>query len=363
MDVLQVRAGAYAGRGLCDRPAAGTGVDGDVSPLPSERDQNFLLRTSGERFVLKIANADSRALLEAQNAALRTSPGGRPSVRASCPRSTAPASPRSRRRPGARHFVRLLTWIPMVHRSARCRTTRPSCSRISAGRRASSTPRSTASIIRRSTATSTGISRRACDLVASSPLVADAAMRALVTPPRGADRSARRAPFAGLRRAAVHNDPNDYNVLVSEDRKITGILDFGDIVHSLRDRGSRDRHRLRRTRQGRSAGGGVPRRHGLPGRPAARRRRDRVAVRARAPAPVHERLHGGAAADRSGPTTRICRSARRRSRRTLPRAGGARSGRRGGGVPPRARQDAGGDAGGAAGVSSAPISRSRTASR
>ena len=48
------------------------GIDADASPLPSERDQNFVLRTeSGDRFVLKIANrTDDRALLEAQNAAL-----------------------------------------------------------------------------------------------------------------------------------------------------------------------------------------------------------------------------------------------------------------------------------------------------
>ena len=41
-------------------------------------------------------------------------------------------------------------------------------------------------------------------------------MRALVT--RVADRIEARdaARFARLRRAAVHNDPNDYNVLVSE---------------------------------------------------------------------------------------------------------------------------------------------------
>jgi 4-aminobutyrate aminotransferase-like enzyme len=92
----------------------------------------------------------------------------------------------------------------------------------------------------------------------SASLVTDEGMRTLVTrlvdkiQARDADR------FARLRRAAVHNDPNDYNVLVSLPpeggshesverspvasaafpvapafrRKITGILDFGDIVHS-----------------------------------------------------------------------------------------------------------------------------------
>jgi Ser/Thr protein kinase RdoA (MazF antagonist) len=49
------------------------GIDAGASPLPSERDQNFLLRAAdGNRFVLKIANAtDDRALLDAQNGARR----------------------------------------------------------------------------------------------------------------------------------------------------------------------------------------------------------------------------------------------------------------------------------------------------
>src|ERR1051325_4117336 len=48
------------------------GIRATAQPLPSERDQNFLLTTStGEKFVLKIANAlESRDFLEAQNAAL-----------------------------------------------------------------------------------------------------------------------------------------------------------------------------------------------------------------------------------------------------------------------------------------------------
>ena len=52
--------------------------------------------------------------------------------------------------------------------------------------------------------------------------------------------SAQRIEFATarastrLRRAAVHNDPNDYNVLVrsASGSSRSGILDFGDIVHS-----------------------------------------------------------------------------------------------------------------------------------
>jgi len=49
------------------------GIDARAQPLPSERDQNFLLTDSaGEKFVLKIANAlESREFLDAENAVLR----------------------------------------------------------------------------------------------------------------------------------------------------------------------------------------------------------------------------------------------------------------------------------------------------
>src|SRR5450759_581671 len=48
------------------------GVSGIATPLPSERDQNFLVETpGGERIVLKIANAsESRGMLAAQQAAM-----------------------------------------------------------------------------------------------------------------------------------------------------------------------------------------------------------------------------------------------------------------------------------------------------
>src|SRR5215510_6787244 len=48
------------------------GVDSTASALPSERDQNFLLKDqSGGMYVLKIANAlEDRALLEAQQGAM-----------------------------------------------------------------------------------------------------------------------------------------------------------------------------------------------------------------------------------------------------------------------------------------------------
>ena len=219
------------------------GVDGDASPLPSERDQNFLLRTGTDRFVFKIANStDGLDLLEAQNAALAHA-ARRTTL---CPRVVpgldGAGITRMTSAAGARHFVRLLTWID--------------------GKPLGSLPHHPPALlddlgckIAELDAALDGFDHPAIhrhfywDLAQGlevvrelSPLVADARMRALVA--RLADQiESRDAPrFAKLRRAAVHNDPNDYNVLVSEDlplegesygaSRITGILDFGDIVHS-----------------------------------------------------------------------------------------------------------------------------------
>ncbi len=48
------------------------GIEGVASPLPSDRDQNFVIQASdGSRYVLKISNSDaSRAHLEAQEQAM-----------------------------------------------------------------------------------------------------------------------------------------------------------------------------------------------------------------------------------------------------------------------------------------------------
>src|SRR4051812_37591707 len=71
MDVLQ-HAPMLSAADAADVAERLFGVVAEASPLPSERDQNFALRTAaGDRFVLKVANAaDDRLLLEAQNAAL-----------------------------------------------------------------------------------------------------------------------------------------------------------------------------------------------------------------------------------------------------------------------------------------------------
>ena len=210
------------------------GIEADGHGLPSERDQNFHLQTvAGDRFVLKIANVtDERGLLEAQTAALahvarRTAlcPRLVPGIDGGAIQAITSAG-------GVRHFVRLLTWVEGVPLGSVPEDHSPDL--LEAVGRA----------VAELDAALHGFDHPAIhrefywDLAAGlslvrelAPLVADEGLRALVT--RLAEQiDARDAPrFARLRRAAVHNDPNDYNVLVSEGR-ITGILDFGDLVHS-----------------------------------------------------------------------------------------------------------------------------------
>src|SRR4029079_2018838 len=215
------------------------GVDGEVSSLPSERDQNFLLQTNGgDRFVLKIANAaDGRALLDAQNEALAHI-ARRSSL---CPRVIPALDGKTISEVvsdgNVRHFVRLFTWL-----SGEPLATVPQTAELLVD-----LGRSVAEL----DGTLEGFDHPAIhrgfywDLAqgitlvrGSASLVTDEGMRAVVT--RLVDQIEARyaARFARLRRAAVHNDPNDYNVLVSlppdggSHGKITGILDFGDIVYS-----------------------------------------------------------------------------------------------------------------------------------
>src|ERR1044072_7239909 len=85
------------------------GIQASAHELPSERDRNFLLTAaSGEKFVLKIANArEEREVLEAQNAML-----SHLAERVSfCPR-VVPARSREQIVRVEDNFVRVLSWLP-----------------------------------------------------------------------------------------------------------------------------------------------------------------------------------------------------------------------------------------------------------
>jgi 4-aminobutyrate aminotransferase-like enzyme/Ser/Thr protein kinase RdoA (MazF antagonist) len=225
------------------------GISGTGSSLPSERDQNVLIEFGDERVVLKIANTrESRALLEAQNAAL-AHVARRSNL---CPRVVRALDGREMTdvtlSTGDRYLVRMFTWLPGVPMG----TVDPQSSALldSLGAAVAEIDRALE-----------GFDHPAVhrdfhwDLVRGLsicrellPSVGDPEMRLLVA--GLLDRIERDdVPlFARLRRAVVHNDPNDFNVLVDLPAeagsppnetvalglspRIIGILDFGDIVHS-----------------------------------------------------------------------------------------------------------------------------------
>jgi 4-aminobutyrate aminotransferase-like enzyme/Ser/Thr protein kinase RdoA (MazF antagonist) len=215
------------------------GVDGDATPLTSERDQNFLISgTARDAIVLKIANArDTRPLLEAQQAAM------------------SHLAPR--------------TWVPRVVHAVDGATLVEVAS--AEGRRhlawaigrIDGVPLAT--LRRRSPALLEDLGRAAGQLSAALAdfdhpavhrdfywdLAGGRALverqRALVTDPlvgAAIDRlmigfEKHTTPvLAALRRSAAHNDLNDGNVLVSVptpngDSRVVGIVDFGDMVHTF----------------------------------------------------------------------------------------------------------------------------------
>ena len=216
------------------------GIAASASPLPSERDQNFLLKTAaGERFVLKMSNAaDGRALLEAQNAAMAHVTGRK----GLCPRvvETIGGERIALHGPSARHFVRILKWIPgkplgaVPHHSAALLE--------DLGRRLGEIDRALATFdhpaihreLHWDLAQGVRVVREHAPAVSGEPLrqqlegwTSDIARH---LEPRLQD----------LRRSAVHNDANDHNVIVacegdvwSRHQRIAAIIDFGDIVHSF----------------------------------------------------------------------------------------------------------------------------------
>ncbi|MDB4878118.1 MAG: putative class-III aminotransferase [Gemmatimonadetes bacterium] len=219
------------------------GIEGRASVLTSERDQNFLITArDGRRAVLKIANAaEDRAMLAAQQEALVHLSTRVPTTPRVVPATGATTLVEIDGEDGRRHLMWAITWLP--------------------GRPLSTAPRRSAALLADFgrqigvlTAAlahfdSPGIHRDFYwDLANGRAMVAR--HRPLITNGplgRALDRligefDVRTAPLLErLPRAAIHSDLNDYNVLVggwddveSREQRVTGIVDFGDMVYSYR---------------------------------------------------------------------------------------------------------------------------------
>jgi Ser/Thr protein kinase RdoA (MazF antagonist) len=206
------------------------GLSGSAAPLPSERDQNFLIADPHRgKFVLKIANRDDSAeLLDFQHAGMRrvAARGCGIQVPRIVPSVAEAEVEILASRAGVQHRLRVLTWID--------------------GRvLAEQTPRGDALL------ESIGASMAQVDL-ALAEFAHPAMYRVLQWDLRHAGiarahaallpetwRARVQAAFERweqldwnrLRAGVIHGDANDHNVLAERDR-MTGLLDFGDMVHS-----------------------------------------------------------------------------------------------------------------------------------
>ncbi len=195
------------------------GLRADARALPSERDQNFLLTNdAGEKFVLKIANAlESRALLEAQNAMLEHL---EPRI-SFCPH-VLPALNGERIIARSNHLVRLMTYLP-GRPLGEVKKRSPELLR-DLGRKLGQMDRALADFdhpaVHRDFHWDLANGNRVIDEYSG---LVEPVLRELVL-------KCRIELQTDLRRSVIHGDANDYNVLVNADR-ITGLIDFGDIVH------------------------------------------------------------------------------------------------------------------------------------
>jgi Ser/Thr protein kinase RdoA (MazF antagonist) len=211
------------------------GVEAEAEPLPGERDQNFRLKAAGGGdLVLKIANAaESRAALELQHRVLAilnekvrelATPRAVPTVKGETITTIQSAD-------GTAHMVRALTFLPgklwahtTPHSPRLLHSLGLALARVDAALR-DVPPGSEQSAPKWDLARAGWISSYLHLLAPARRALVErlfAPYEPLVAP-----------RLSGLPAGLLHNDANDYNLLVTDGR-VSGLLDFGDILHGPR---------------------------------------------------------------------------------------------------------------------------------
>ncbi len=215
------------------------GLVATASPMPGERDRNFLLASSaGDRFVLKIANAaDDPGVLDLQNQALRHIASRAPSLHLPEVRPTrsgdlmATASAAD----GTSHQVRLLTYVP----GRVLAEVAPHTDEMLAGLGSLLGSLDRALLDFAHPAADRTLKwdlRHAGWIREYLPHVEDDGRRGLVE--RWLDTFERdiEPGLAPVRSSVIYNDANDYNVIVGGedpyDRHVVAVVDYGDMLHS-----------------------------------------------------------------------------------------------------------------------------------
>jgi Ser/Thr protein kinase RdoA (MazF antagonist) len=212
------------------------GLEGELEPQDSERDQNFLLRSaSGRDCVLKIANAaEAEAITDFQVAALlhlERSPvaGLVPSVIRSADGKTRVRVTADN---GRIHTVRVLSWLPGI-------LLRPDALNRNAVKRMGRTLAALGKALADFDHPASDYPllwdiKQAEGLRGLLDTVGDPELRAVLESRLETYTSAVHPRLAGLRWQVIHNDLNPGNVLFREDDhdEIAGIIDFGDMIRA-----------------------------------------------------------------------------------------------------------------------------------
>jgi len=204
------------------------GIRVSAGPLPSERDQNFLLTNgAGEKFVLKIANAlEAPEFLEAQNLVLKHLATPVSFCQRLVPASDGKEIVSLKAANSATHLARVVQYLPGVPLA----DIKPQSSELlrDLGRKLGQLDRALADFDH------PAVHRDFhWDLANGNQILSDYGK--LIRNPTLRELVSRfRIDFdARLRRSVIHGDANDYNVLVDPHRMIVvGLLDFGDMVYS-----------------------------------------------------------------------------------------------------------------------------------
>ncbi|MGD9055218.1 MAG: phosphotransferase, partial [Desulfobacterales bacterium] len=217
------------------------GIQATAEALPSERDQNFRMSTgSNGCFVLKIANAlEDPTMLDCQNQAMQ---------HLNCEVTFCPKVVANRNGEliseitsptGATHKVRLVTYLPGVPMA-------------SVNRRSYNLFEDLGRCVGKMDRVMADFDHPAArrdfywDLAKASqivreyqPLIMDTNLRELIEK-FATDFERDVTPLLpGIRKSVIHNDANDYNVIVggngdlyTRNQEVVGIIDFGDMVFS-----------------------------------------------------------------------------------------------------------------------------------
>ncbi|RWN48355.1 MAG: serine kinase [Mesorhizobium sp.] len=212
------------------------GLTGTARPLPGERDHNFYIQADGEReFVLKISHpAEEAGFTDFQNKALDHIFAVDPTLPVPSVRKSLEGEPQFAASVGgsAPRIIRLVTYLPgqLLSRSptsdAQDRNLGVFLARLGRALRGFFHPAAGNDLL--------WDIRKVAKTRPMMAHISDPSRRAMAE--RAIDSFEQHAApvFPTLRAQIVHNDMNSYNVVMDASRPeiVSGILDFGDMIHS-----------------------------------------------------------------------------------------------------------------------------------